>query len=226
MGYIDHKDEILPLAKKMFDNYFKDEGGIEGLIEGLDNNNKEKFLKLCFFYYGRWWSYDQNIKNKIDGSFAFIVFVSIIEAMILEIDYKDFKSWYDSECSDKNKKVDDLWEEYIDNYGAAKKFICFFENYLCEEDKDYLLKNFTVWSSENEKIISLENKAKLLYGLRSNFIHDAKYIPICNGDISFISFPIKNKRCDLKGITMDTILNIFERGFVKYFKQKYAKNKK
>lgn len=224
MGYIDHKDEILPLAKKMFDDYFKDEGGIEGLIEGLDNNNKEKFLKLCFFYYGRWWSYDQNIKDKIDGSFAFIVFVSIIEAMILEIDYKDFKSWYDSECLDKNKKVDDLWEEYINIYGATKKFIRFFENYLREEDKEFLLEKYQAYSIENEKIISLplENIAKVLYKLRSNFVHDAKYIPIPNGDISGIGF---SKYC-LKDITMNTIVNIFERGFVEYFKQKYAKNKK
>ena len=116
-----------------------------------------------------------------------------------------------------------MWKEYIKHYESNKKFVSFFKNYLHEKDQDFLLKNFTIWNGEEKEftIVSLERIAKVLYQLRSDFVHNAEYAPIPGGDLSGIYFSAKSKCIYFKNdLTMDTILKIFEKGLIEYFKKK------
>jgi len=217
LRYLKAKKRTFIAAKKIFEKYFKDEISFNYFFNTLKNKDKDKFLKISFFCYWRWWRFDEKFKAKIDD-FPLIIFASMIEAAISEKNYRDFYSWYmSSEYKEKNKEIKELWEEYKSQYGSTKKFIHFFNRYLSKENKDMLSKNFLIWNKEKKKC-SLDEIAKILYQLRSNFVHNAEYIPIPAGDYSNIFFCIKNKCFLLE--KPNNIFSILEEGIINYFKEK------
>jgi hypothetical protein len=225
--YLSEKNKIFPLAKEIFCRYFRDEIEFKNFFDLLTEKDKDKFLKISFFYYHHWWKFSPEIKNEIGMDTGLIIFISLIEAAVSEVDYKDFISWYNSEeCSDKKKPVPELWEEYIQKYGAARKFIYFINNFVSKDEKNTLLTSFETWNEEKKKFIllSLNKIAKTLYQLRSNFVHKADYIPIPASRPPYniyagCLFSVKNKIFHCK-ITLDLLFNFFEKGIIAYFKTK------
>jgi len=229
--YLSEKNKIFPLAKEIFCRYFRDEIDFKNFFNSLTEKDKDKFLKISFFYYHHWWKYSPEIKNEIGMDMGLIIFISLIEATVSEVDYKDFISWYNSkECSDKKKSVSELWEGYTQKYGAAKKFIYFINNFVSKDEKNTLLTSFKTWDEEKKKFIplSLNKIAKTLYQLRSDFIHNADYIPIPDVRPPYnvytgAIFSIKNKIFQCK-ITLHLLLIFLEKGIIEYFKKSSQRN--
>jgi|AntAceMinimDraft_18_1070375.scaffolds.fasta_scaffold19283_5 hypothetical protein len=223
--YLKNKEKILPEAEKMFSRHFAEKSEFKKFFEDLSNKNKNKFLKISFFYYHHWWKLEESFKKDIDD-FSLIIFTSIIESAMSDVKYKDFYSWYISECKNKKNNVENLWREYNEEYGSTKKIIYFFEKYLSKDDQSSLENGFKKRNSGEKKFspCSLKDIAKILYKLRSKFVHDAEYIPIPRGNYNKIDFTNEHRTYRLEDITLDEILNILEKGIVKYFRE-LTKNK-
>lgn len=207
--------------KDNFDNY----DNFEEFYNKLSERLKEKFLKLSHFYYC--WCRDPLIYRFISESFKLIIMTSIIEALMSDYDYKEFKEWLDSDCSNelKNKVINDnkilklqigeLWNEYKKNYGAAMKVKKFFDKFLSIPCKEELIAGF----HNINKITTLKKTAEWLYSMRSEFIHKAKAVPLHErNDVVGCSI---NNQPSVITIGTDKILSIFERGFIAYFKESY-----
>lgn len=222
--YFDREKEIIERAKEIFGSF----GNIEEIYSKLNEEDKAKFLKICHFYYYRCYRFKER-----DEGMILVAITSSIEALISEVEYKNFIEWYRSECKDKNLPVEKLWDKYNEAYGASKKFVYFWENFASEEDKKTFEEKSWVLVPEikdskkkyNKEKWSIEDASKVLYRLRSEFVHNADEVPISNYDESngtiFLGsgFSIKDKHYQF-GTTMDKFATMFERGFTEYFKKK------
>ena len=221
--YFDRELEIINKAKEVFNRF----GEVEKIYSKLNKKEKGKFLKICHFYYYRCCRF-----KTLDTGMILVAVTSSIEALISEVKYKSFIEWYSSECEDKDSSVPELWDSYIKIYGAAKKFVCFWENFASNEDKKNFREKSWVMSPkiENQKKKykkedwTIQDASKVLYKLRSLFVHNAEELPISNHDESdgttFLGsgFSIGDKHYFF-GMTMDKFVPMFERGFIKYFEK-------
>lgn len=217
-GYFTREKEIISEAKEVFGRF----GDVEDVYSKLEKPEKEKFLRICFFYYHRYYK----IKN-IDEGLILIIIASSIEALVSEVKYKDFRSWYLSECKDRGLPIEELLEQYKKIYGASKKFVYFWENFVSDGDReDFEEGSYYLDPGYNRHKLSIKEASKLLYQLRSDFVHNAEYVPIANDkepskNRTFLGSGFTYKKVHyFLGIEMNTLASIFEKGFINYFKQR------
>jgi hypothetical protein len=115
-----------------------------------------------------------------------------------------------------------LKSQYHKIHGSKQKTLGFFKEYFDEEDKNKLLNSIifkpTKDNLKGEKI-DFNKFINILYVMRNNFIHDARFIPIHKeGSIGgcikynkkevFIHFELK----------MSDFLCFFEKSYINYFR--------
>lgn len=213
------ENRIIPLAREIWGDKILD------TYNKLTDKSKDKFLRITFFYYWRCYKIRQKV-NDLDEGMMFIVITSSIEALMSKKKHKSFLDWLDLECEDKTLPVKELLGKHGEEYGATRKFIKFWNNYVEDKDKKDLEENSYYFDSEYKKCkLSIGDIAKLLYNLRSDFVHDANYVPIANdrepaANRTFLGSYFEYERVYyFLGTTMDNLASIFEKGFEKYFKK-------
>ena len=208
-----------------FDN--KISGGVNDLYEktkSFDGDTFEKLSNLSRFYYTQ--CKDPDLFEKLDPSFKLIIMSSVIESLMSSEKFQEFDRWYFRECAViikekvQQKNLDDaikyLWQEYKSKHGAYQRFKKFFEFYLSEEEQQELLYGFR---SLNNKAVDINDIAKWLYQMRSDFVHKAECVllpePLPNSTIS-LGHVIGGAPVNIS-IDVDHILSIFEKGFFEVF---------
>lgn len=217
------EDEISIIeASTIFDKYFGSHSEFEEFFVQLEPVDKEKFLELSHFYYC--WCRDPDIYDVLDDSFKLIIMTSIIEALMSDQDFKEFNDWFYSECQEDiiidAKEIDDLkgqikflWNEYKKVHGSTKKVKIFFDTYANEDDQNQLIRGF---KPLDKRPVTFNHIVKFLYKMRSNFVHNADMVMLSDGRGS-LGHVIDGRFLSIR-MTIGGILEIFERGFIEYFK--------
>jgi len=240
---------------------------IEGIFEsnGADFNNillnigqdRNKLLVNAHFYY--FICLPDKGEDDVRSEMRIVGMVSLIEAMMQDVDFKDFFEYFEYQYKNKNQIEDYkmIKEEYLDKYGSARKIRKYFEKYVPAKDqkimidgiKKYNRNNYLETTGEGKKLlndfvacddiqkasafkdeidekddsfIELSKKdelAKLLYQMRSDFVHSAEMRGFCPFDCISSLVSIGKNIYDIK-IDINTILKVFERSFVKFWSER------
>ena len=105
-----------------------------------------------------------------------------------------------------SKELDKKYFQYKEEFGSIKRCISFFKNLSIEKQKELIAK-LQVKGSEP----SIENFAKYLYQLRSEFVHRAELIhELSNAPL----MEFNNKKLVICYLSMDDTMAFFEEGLI------------
>lgn len=154
---------------------------------------------------------------------------SLIEAMMAEVEFKDPFVYFEEELKGKNSIEDfsDFKKKYYEKYGATKKVLKYFEDFVSKEDTMEILEGIKLIdkaTSEKSSLKDLEQFAKFLYQMRNDFVHNANMRNFCPEDC-FASLLMIGKNIYDVRVPASSILNVFEKSFVTFWQRKYEKFK-
>lgn len=139
------------------------------------------------------------------------------------VPHKSFFSWYEGgNNQDCFVHYEAIKKEYNSIHGSNRKFKEFFEKYLSQADKSFLVENIQKFDNRSqafEKLQSIGQISNFLYDLRSGFVHSADMFAFCPPGVSLTAHLHKNTPYKLT-CSVEDIMRIFERGFVNYWQEK------
>jgi len=211
-----------------FKGYFDDRTDFDAFIEKLKEEDKNKILRLGFFY--------SVITKFINHAGVTLVGIFSLMEATSDIKYKTFDQWLlkkikkDENISfpivDNNclKQAILLFQkEYFKEHGSAEKVRNFISQYYSTEDKKRIIRAFEI-KDETIKFDSLNFDEQLtvivdmLYKERSAFVHEGRLPQMSEERITTIaSFEIKGKyRNVVMEISINDIQKMFEKAFIKF----------
>lgn len=199
-------------------------------LKKLSEEALERFLKLERFYNLYFLLLQPtNPQANTTRDLKLIIFFSLIEALMSQEPWKSFEDWLNEKVpiEIKTKKdVERLRGEYYKMYGSGKKAREFFNRYVEVSDKKALLNMFTIFKfdkPQSPKInVSLDELIKIIYDLRSRFIHDARILHLFPTPLdeelvySSISSVLGNKHI-VSELKVELLQGILEKGMLRYF---------
>ena len=107
--YIKDESRYTYFAKEIFSKYFPINycgltvENFDSFYHKLNNSNKEKLLKISFFYYFRGWKITQKPKwyEEVCEDFVLVTLISIAEAILSDREYVDLQKWLKTDCGKK-----------------------------------------------------------------------------------------------------------------------------
>jgi hypothetical protein len=224
MRYFDAKDKFLAYCWEVFSEYFASEGDFRAQFENIPSDAKKNtFLKLTSFY--KFLVRDGKFTTKVDGedryedyldhTYKFIAIMSFIEAMS-PIPYRDFYEWLNARKRRPEvfpirtpEELAALYEQYKLVHGASRKAEDFFGS-LDDRAHTFLASRISVSGSARPP----SALAKLLYQVRSEFVHRARLI------VEFVSggmFSTRGGRRVYSDISFNDLALLFEDGLLHHF---------
>lgn len=211
----------------LYNDLEKDIDDLQKKTKSLEDDALEKLSDLARFYYSQ--CKNPGFSGMLDPSFKLIIMSSMIESLMSSEEFLEFEAWYFKECSSETKKnaeqrnfnnaIKLLWQKYKSRHGAYRKFKKFFESFLSKDEQQKLLNGFSSVDDEAMKI-DVDQVAKWLYQMRSNFVHNAEHVNLAEQnpyyDDQFVA-DIVGGDSIITSINIDSILSIFEKGFLRYF---------
>ncbi|MFA6340797.1 MAG: hypothetical protein WCX27_00950 [Candidatus Paceibacterota bacterium] len=215
--------------KKVFRKYDCDYELIKNTLNYIFNENpseKDRLAIYSHFYY--FICTPDKIDKEIDSireELQIVGITSLIEAMMGDDKYKDAFAYFESEFPNKNEIADvcKFKKDYFAKYGANTKIVNYFEKYIPKVEADKILSGIKKWSSKDKKsipITNLDELARFLYQMRSDFVHKAEMRCFCPSDANLAAITVGDKYYILT-VRISEILDIFEKSFVNYWKEKY-----
>jgi hypothetical protein len=184
--YLNKKDHFLNYAYDALKGYFSDRSDFDAFFDLIPTDeSKDRFLKTSSFYLflvvkGRFKYSDPQFDEApqyIDDTYKYIAIFSLVESLYVGEKFIDF---YDYLIKNKNNvfypissrgNLNAVYDAYKKDYGAVRNAVKFF-NGLDKRDKDKIIKKLRI----NDKESSITDLAKLLYQIRSDFVHSAKLV--------------------------------------------------
>jgi hypothetical protein len=151
----------------------------------------------------------------LSTSFKLVALFSLIESLS-EKKHQDFYGWLSTEApegtfpiADKGK-LETLNENYKGDYGSIRRCVSFFE-LLPSRQKEALRHAIKI---NGEPRASIKKVAQFLYDLRSKFVHEGELVLTI--DIEKV-ISMKDKKMVQTQLSLDVLLEAFERGVIHYF---------
>jgi len=231
--YVSAYDEILllPAAFNALPEHFQSREGFETAYKRIPDPQKIRFLRLASIYKnlvkdGKFIAplntLPESGLNYYDLTYKFIALISIIEAVVGKDNWLDFYQWLEHTkvVSIKDKtELDDLHEKYKSEYGVIKNVVKFFQT-LDEEEQEFLKTKLVQYRVDNGKTVEITSEindlAKLLYDIRSDFVHGARLV-IEFGGIPATTANRKRGKSFTSNLSLNQLMRVFERSFIRYF---------
>lgn len=209
-------------------NYFEgDRKAYNIFISKLPEEDKSKFINCGVFY-------NEAELERSRANIRFIMILSIIEEINSKEDFIDFKEWCDQQknmsldtCCSFKQLLECLKDKYHKMHGSKQKTLTFFESYVSDEDKNKLIDSLkTEKTSGSDDKLNLNDVVNIIYQMRNNFLHSARFIPI-HEDRSIQGYIKRNGKDIFVGsnLTIKEFEEIFERAFIMCFKEKQMSEK-
>jgi hypothetical protein len=233
MRFIENEDKFLEYSWSVYERYFTDRASFLDKYNRINSpEKKNRFLRLTSYYLffvidGSYSSskYDSENLAFVDQTYKFIAIVALIESIYDRNDYIDFYQWMM-----KNKKNElfpinspreatNLYAQYKEEHGNTLNMVRFFQS-LDDSIKSFIQRSIIVLDNSGgtgeleEKEESIEVLSKLLYQIRSDFIHKAELI------LEFDSFTVLSVRSGKPidcSIELKHLCRIFESGLLQHF---------
>jgi len=199
-----------------------------------DTTSKIRFLRLASIYRalikkGNFELPANDLKvsiNYYDITYKFIALLSIIEAIFSPDEWLDFYHWLRKTSNaevfpiENQIDLDRLYTQYNSEYGAIRNAIKFFEELDIKEQEFLKSKLVRLRVDQNKnKAFEVESEisqlAKLLYSIRSEFMHKAKLI-VEFGDIPALTVNRESKPF-ISNLSLNSLMHVFELGLIKHF---------
>lgn len=226
LRYLEDEEKFLNYSFDVFKKYFNNDREAFNLFyKSIESGGKKnKFLKISSLYKflvveGKF-TIESDKSNTyidyLDHTHKYIAIFSFIEDLYTVEEHKEFYSWLNSseaniEFPIKDKaELDKLHKSYLSIHGSTQKAVRFFES-LDDNVQKYITDNFQVINNVEKSVTYL---ARLLYQIRSDFVHKSKITAQFNEGITMHS--IGNKRIR-NSLDFEKVKMIFENGFLRFF---------
>ena len=233
MRFIKNEDKFLEYSWNVFETYFKDKASFVEKYNRIETSEKKNwFLRLASYYLffvidGNYSSskYEMEDFSFVDQTYKFIAIIALIESMYDKNDYIDFYQWIM-----RNKKnnlfpinnameASKLYAAYKEEYGNTLNIVRFFQS-LDNSIKSFIQHSLIVLDDSGksgeleEKEESIEALSKLLYQIRSDFIHRAELILEFDPAMVLSQRGKKPISCSIE---LNHLCRIFESGLLQHF---------
>lgn len=215
-------NEVLAVLKR----HVPQEAVLRQLLDDLPSiEEKNLFLRVGAFYRylvreGRF-HFEKDILNRampyIDDTYKFIAIFALVEALEVPNEYKDFYQWLVQEppiseidpSLDLIKTLEPLYRKYKTEYGSGQAVVRFFSR-LDDHDQQLIQSRLQIIG----KIPSLKTLAQILYDMRSEFVHEARFV-LGFGQHTTIGH--HDNAIIVNDLTISDLCVLFERGFLRRF---------
>lgn len=193
-----------------------------------DNVEEREKLAISSHFYYYICTPHKNIKDGPREELQIVGMTSLIESLMNENKYLDAFEYFNNEYPKQNEIKDfkKFRNDYLIKYGCTNKIVKYFNEYFDKNEVNDILSKIEIWSTQNNrhsKLDSIESLAKLLYQMRSDFVHNADMRGFCPEHCESALVYVGKKYYSIRGVNIKTILNIFEKSFVRYWKIKVIK---
>jgi len=196
----------------------------EELIKKLSDDDGFKFIQCGNFYHESKYNHDK-------WYIKLIMIFSLIEKVNSNEDYIDFKVFCGKETknihindfSTTKELIEHLEKKYHLVHGSKQKTLSFFERYLSSDEKILLKTLVKIYKPDNQKyrdLKSFKEFVDIIYLMRNNFVHGARFIPFYGDSSSFGSVNKNCKEISISTSNMSDFQNIFEKAYVRCFRAK------
>jgi hypothetical protein len=224
LRYVKDEEKFLKYAWDVFESWYVVEDEFRDQYATLQGDEvKNSFLMLAAFY--KFLVKDARVictdpefpdyVNYIDETWKYIALMSLIEAAYTDVDYREFYEWLRASPEglhypiNSHAELDALWQEYLDIYGATHKAVRFFS--ALPQSAQLLIRNTLDVGGEPRPIDYL---AKLLYRIRSEFLHYARLI-LEFGTGNMLSR--RNNKMVVSTLSLSHLQLVFESGLLRRF---------
>jgi hypothetical protein len=221
LPYLHSQDTFLNYAFDVLQKYFSDRQRFDDFFESIVGEEaKNRFLKITSFYKflvkdGKFGYSDRPYVDYIDETYKYVGLVSLIEALYGQGKYLDFYEWIRKQPDSTvfpighAAQLEKLYAKYKQDYGVTHKIVLFFKS-LDADSQEVLRKKLKLKRNEEP----VEALAKLLYQIRSEFLHKAKLI-LEFGQTTTIS--TRKGKIVQSDLTLNNLQSLFERGLLLHF---------
>lgn len=230
LKYLNRKEAIFKYCFEGLRDQFSSESELDEWYERIESDEKKDlFLKVASYYAalvkcGDWHVTlpdSDPVIGYFTNSYKYMTIFSLIESLS-DLNYVDFYQYLERKDTGtrfpvKKKDLDGLYRRYKKDYGAIRRCIAFFEglNPKCQES---LVAKLEVKGSKPPKP-TIENFAKYLYQLRSNFVHKAELVhPVSAG--TWVG--LEGNKVTICSLSLSDTMQFFEEGLVLWFEAKEA----
>jgi hypothetical protein len=158
----------------------------------------------------------------ISDTYKFNAIIALIESLAPYEKYIDFHDWLikQNDFPLNKGQVEDAYSKYKEIYGSRKSIMDFFQK-LDVDAQNFLRKSILILpasNNEGENFLThstqIDEISRILYEIRNDFIHKAKYV----NEFSDIStFSKRKKKYLCFKISIEHFCIIFEIGLLKHF---------
>lgn len=217
--YLKDKEKFLEYCFDVLKTYFPTRDSLEEFFSAIPSEEKKNsFLRVTSFFKflvkeGRFTVPDYEKADYFDITYRFVALISLIEALESDVPFQEFQGW----VHEKRQSVfpidlnqfENLIDQYKQEMGLLRKTVRFFSS-LDSRSKKYIENRISV----NGKEQPIERLAKQLYGIRSQFVHEARLVTEISG-ITTIS--TRSKKTLMITLDLSELILIFERGLLLHF---------
>jgi len=225
MRYLEARDKFLEYAWDVYSGYFDSKAAFEEQFDWIqEDTSKNLFLKLAAFYKflvrDGAFRIDQLEEGEtadfLDETYKFIAIVAFVEALYSHEKYVDFFEWLSARERraqvfpvDTPEKLAWLYRAYKADYGATKKTERFFAS-LDESAQRLIASQITI----DGEYKPAEALARLLYGIRSEFVHEARLVlELSSGTM----ISVRGERVVVSDFSLRDLMKVFEMGLLQHF---------
>lgn len=229
LRYLDAKDKFLNYAFDVFHEYYPDRDIFNQQFDAIPTDSeKNLFLMIASFYKflvkdGAYVCEDPEFPKRIgyiDETYKYIAIMALIEAMYTKDKYVEFYKWLMRKAKSESKifpitnqaELQELYNRYKAQHGATRKALAFFQS-LDDSVKRYVTTKITV----DRRTQPIKSLAKLLYQIRSDFLHHAKLVLEFGAMTALAVFSKRDQKTIQSSFTIDDMKLIFESGVLKRF---------
>jgi hypothetical protein len=202
-----------------FQKYFKSRSDFDAFVNAITGEKeKDRFLKVASHYKflvkeGRFVVPGVDAKNYFDEAYRFVGLVALIECVESSVSFKDFYEWLRKSGAfpiQNQQALDPLYEQYKGEFGVRHKMVLFFQG-LDDSSK----REIESWIKVKRQSVAIEKLAKMLYDIRSEFVHEARII-VDLGGLTTVSADPRHKGREIT-LTLEQVERVFERGVLLRF---------
>jgi hypothetical protein len=233
MRFIENEEKFLEYSWSVFQEYFMDRASFIEKYHRIESPEKKNcFLRLASYYLffvvdGNYSSpkYDVEELAFVDQTYKFMAIVALIESIYDKNDYIDFYQWIMRNRKNGAFPINDekdaskLYAAYKEEHGNTLNMVRFFQS-LDDSIKLFIQRSLIVLDDSGktgeleEKEKSIEALAKLLYQIRSDYIHRAELI--LEFDPAMV-LSVRGKKPISCSIELKHLCIIFESGLLQHF---------
>ena len=218
-------DAILLIARDLFlsRGAFVPPGEWEKYLSSLGETKKRLLGDFIYFYYYTVRPWENNGgPNTVRDESRIVAITSIMEKLMSTEEHLDFFAWFGRKYNGQNT-IQDLRIEkelYQADFGVHRKFREYMRSYVIDSNRNDLLLGIEIFDGKDFRALNdIDEAAKVLYSMRSNFVHNAKMATFASSGSMYPLTTVIGSTAYRFLMDIGYYMYIFEKSFIKYWRE-------